>query len=138
MRLILGGWSPFLRRAAKEYADEWNLWNGTPMDFKKIQQSVNKNGRRIEISRAGLFFLGETSKKLQRKLSAESSRLKELNLPTSIDRLRKHEVLCGDPDEFISQVKEFTEAGVDRFYFNILNPNDKHMVDLLTRTLNEL
>jgi len=138
MRLVLGGWSPFVRRAAKEYANEWNLWNGTPVDFKEIQQSVNKDGRRIEISRAGLFFLAETSKKLQRKLNAESSRLKELNLPRSIRALRKHEVLCGDIDEFISQVIEFTEAGVDRFYFDILNPNDKHMVDLLTKTLNEL
>ena len=139
MRLILGGWSPFIHHAAKKYADELNLWNGTPKDFRKIKQQLKSKGRRIEISRAGLFFLAETSKKLQRKLNAESSRLKELNLPTSIRALRKHEVLCGDTDEFISQVKEFTEAGVDRFYFNILNPKDKHMVDLLTKTLmNEL
>jgi alkanesulfonate monooxygenase SsuD/methylene tetrahydromethanopterin reductase-like flavin-dependent oxidoreductase (luciferase family) len=139
MRLILGGWSPFMRRAAKKYADEWNLWNGTQMDFKRIKQQVKNKGRRIELSRAGLFFLAETSKKLQRKLNAESRRLKELNLPISICALRKHEVFCGDTDEFISQMKGFTEAGVDRFYFDILNPNDKHMVDLLTMTLrNEL
>jgi alkanesulfonate monooxygenase SsuD/methylene tetrahydromethanopterin reductase-like flavin-dependent oxidoreductase (luciferase family) len=135
MRLVLGGWSPFIRRAAKKYADEWNLWNGTPMDFRKIKQQVKNRGRRIELSRAGLFFLAETSKKLQRKLNSESRRLKELNLPTRIHALKKHEVLCGDTDEFISQLNEFAEAGVNKFYFNILNPDDKHMIDLLTKTL---
>ena|SRR5208282_4281025 len=135
LRLVLGGWSQFIRRAANGFADEWNLWNGVPADFKELKQQINKNREKIEISRAGIFFLAESSQKLQRKLKAKSRLLKELNLPTDIDELRKNEVLCGDVEEFIAQLKEFRKAGVDRFYFDILDPKDKEMIDLLTRTL---
>jgi alkanesulfonate monooxygenase SsuD/methylene tetrahydromethanopterin reductase-like flavin-dependent oxidoreductase (luciferase family) len=132
LRLVLGGWSQFIRRAANGYADELNLWNGVPADFKEVKQQINK---KIEISRAGIFFLAESSKKLQRKLKAKSRLLKELNLPTQINELKKKEVLCGDVEEFIAQLKEFSKAGVDRFYFDILDPRDKEMIDLLTRVL---
>src|SRR5208282_5590798 len=135
LRLVLGGWSQFIRRAANGYADEWNLWNGVPADFKEIKQQINKNRETIEISRAGIFFLAESSKKLQRKLIAKSRLLKELNLPTNIEELKKNEVLCGDVEGFIAQLKEFRKAGVDRFYFDILDPRDKEMVYLLTRIL---
>lgn len=132
LRLVLGGWSQFIRRAANRYTDELNLWNGVPADFKEIKQQINK---KTEISRAGIFFLAESPKKLQRKLKAKSRLLKELNLPTNINELNKKEVLCGDVDEFIAQLKEFSKAGVDRFYFDILDPRDKEMIDLLTSTL---
>ena len=138
MRLILGGWSEFTRRAAEESAEELNLWNGFPEDFRKIKQKVSGSKQRIELSRAGFFFLDETSKGLQRKLKAKSRLLKEVNLPTTIEGLREHEVLCGNIDEFTSQMKEFSDAGVVRFYFNILGPEDTRMVDLLTKTLKHL
>ncbi len=128
--MVLGGWSQFIRRTASGYADELNLWNGVPADFKEIKQQINK---KIEISPAGIFFLAESSKKLQRKLKAKSRLLKELNLPTNINELKKKEVLCGDVEEFIAQLKEFRKAGVDRFYFDILDPRDKEMIDLLTQ-----
>jgi len=35
-------------------------------------------------------------------------------------------------------MKEFSDAGVVRFYFNILGPEDMRMVDLLTKTLKHL
>jgi 4-hydroxyphenylpyruvate dioxygenase-like putative hemolysin len=79
--------------------------------------------------------VAESSKKLQRKLKTKSRLLKELNLPTNIDELRKNEVLCGDVEEFTAQLKEFSKAGVDRFYFDILDPRDKEMIDLLTAIL---
>src|SRR5208337_3186180 len=132
LRLVLGGWSQFIHRAANRYADELNLWNGVPADFKEIKQQINK---KIEISRAGIFFLAESSKKLQRKLKEKSGLLKELNLPTNINELKEKEVLCGDVEEFIVQLKEFSKAGVDRFYFDILDTRDKEMIDLLTHIL---
>lgn len=135
MHLILGGWSAFISRAVAEFADEWNLWNGTPADFKEIKQQMNKTGRKIEISRTGPFFLAKTTDQLEKKLKAKSSLLTTWNLPTNIDELRKREVLCGAVDEFSSQVNELSKAGVDRFYFDLFDPKDKEMIDLLTRTL---
>jgi alkanesulfonate monooxygenase SsuD/methylene tetrahydromethanopterin reductase-like flavin-dependent oxidoreductase (luciferase family) len=133
--LILGGWSSLVRRAALQYADEWNLFNGAPADFKQLKQRLSESGRRIEISRAGPFFLAKTSAQLQRKLKTKSSLLKTWNLPANIDGLMKHNVLCGDVDEFVSQLNELRKAGVDRFYFDLFDPKDKEMVDLLTYTL---
>jgi len=135
LRLVLGGWSQFIRQAVNEYADEWNLWNGVPSDFKEIGQKISNDGQAIEISRAGLFFLAESEKKLQRKLKAKSPLLKELNLPATLDGLRKNEVLCGDVEEFIVQLKEFKNAGVRRFYFDILDTRDRQMIELLSSVL---
>jgi len=135
LQLVLGGWSQFIRLAANEYADEWNLWNGVPSDFKEIEQKIGNSRRPIEISRAGFFFLEESTTKLQRKLKAKSRLLKELNLPPTIDGLRKNEVLCGNVEEFITQLKEFKNAGVKRFYFDVLDIRDKQMIELLSRVL---
>jgi len=124
-----------MSRAVAEFADEWNLWNGAPSDLQEIKQRMNKTGRKIEISRAGPFFLAKTTSQLERKLKAKSSLLTAWDLPTSIDELRKRKVLCGTVDEFRSQLNELSKAGVDRFYFDLFDPKDKEMIDLLTRTL---
>jgi len=135
MCLILGGWSKFTRNAAEEYAEELNLWNGSPKDFRKIKQQLSAGKRRVELSRAGFFFLDKTTSGLQRKLKAKARLLRELKLPTSIEGLREHEILCGNIEEFTSQMREFREAGVRRFYFDLLGPEDTLMVELLTKTL---
>lgn len=133
--LILGGWSQFMRGLVDKFADEWNLWNGTTSDFEEIKEHVKKSERKIEISRAGFFFIDETQKKLQRKLEAKSKLLGELDLPADVDGLRKNEILCGDVDDFKSQLNQFRKAGVDRFYFDLLDTRDKEMVQLLTKIL---
>ena len=124
-----------MRRAANEYADEWNLWNGVPSDFREIRQKIRNSPRPVEISRAGFFFLAESTTKLQKKLKSKSRLLKELNLPPTVDGLRKNEVLCGDVEEFIAQLKEFKDAGVKRFYFDVLDTRDKQMIELLSCVL---
>ena len=135
--LILGGGSSFVRRAAMKYADELNLFDGDPADFKQLKQQLSESGRRIVISRAGLFFLAKTTDQLRRKLKTKSDLLKTWNLPASIEGLMKRKVLCGDVDEFTSQLNELRKAGVDRFYFDLFDPKDQEMVDLLTYTLKD-
>jgi alkanesulfonate monooxygenase SsuD/methylene tetrahydromethanopterin reductase-like flavin-dependent oxidoreductase (luciferase family) len=135
IHLILGGWSPTVRRLVAEFADEWNLWNGNPANFKEIKQQMSKTGRRIEISRAGPFFIAKTQSQLKRKVKASSDLLTELKLPTNIDELQKHGVPCGTADEIRSQLNQLEKAGVDRFYFDILDPKDTEMVDLLSHAM---
>ena len=135
--LILGGWSSWVRRATLRYADELNLFNGSPADFKQLKKQLSGSGRRIGISRAGPFFLAKTNELLQRKLRKKSSLLRDWGLPAAIDGLVKHEIICGNLDEFASQLKELKKAGVNRFYFDIVDPKDKEMVDLLTQTLRD-
>ena len=135
VRLILGGWSRFMRGLVDNFADEWNLWNGTVSDFEEIKEHLKKSDRKIEISRAGFCFVAETRKRLQKKLERKVKLVRELNLPTDVDSLRKNEILCGDVDDFRSQLNQFRKAGVDRFYFDLLDPRDKEMVQLLTKML---
>ena len=78
------------------------------------------------------FVLGDNTPDIQRSLSYVS-KLEGRNL--SLDELRKRGVPCGRKDEFIEQLKLFKEAGVQRFYFDILDPKDKKMIELLTDTL---
>lgn len=132
MRLVLGGWSSSVSRAVAEFADEWNLWNGNPADFKAIREQVNKTGRKIEISRAGPFLLAKNSNQLQAKVKANSNILRAWKLPTSVDELQERGVLCCDVHELPSRLDAFRKAGVDRFYFDLFDPKDKAMVDLLT------
>lgn len=135
MRLILGGWSSSVKRAVAEFADEWNLWNGTPADFKEIKRPVAQTGRKIEISRAGPFLLAKDANQLHKKVKANSEILTAWKLPTDVAKLRKRGVLCCDVDELRPQLNEFRKAGVDRFYFDLFDPKDKEMVNLLTSTL---
>jgi alkanesulfonate monooxygenase SsuD/methylene tetrahydromethanopterin reductase-like flavin-dependent oxidoreductase (luciferase family) len=135
MPIILGGWSAFVKRAVEEFGDEWNLFNGTPEDFKEIKEQVDKMGRKIAISRAGPFIIAKTKAHLQRSLKSKSGLLKEWGLPTTQDELLKRGVPCGDVDEFRAYVSDLKKSGVDRVYFDIFFPDDKGMVELLTRTL---
>ena len=137
LRLILGGHSSFVRRAGLRYADEFNLFNGSLDDFKQLKQQLSESGRRIVISRAGPFFLAKTSAQLQRSIRTKRAISTALGIPSSIEGLMKHNVLCGDVNEFSSQLREFRKAGVDRFYFDLFDPKDKEMVDLLTQVLRD-
>jgi alkanesulfonate monooxygenase len=137
LRLILGGWSSWIRRAALRYADELNLFNGSPTDFKQLKQQLSPSGTRVEISRASPFFLARTTELLQRKLKKKSGLLREWGLPATVDGLVKHEVICGNVDQFVSQLNDFKKAGVNRFYFDLVDPKDREMVDLLTHTLKD-
>ena len=136
VHLILGGWSKSIREATVEYADEWNLFNGAPEDFKELKQQIAQTGRRVVISRTGPFFIAKNRAQLRRQLRSKAKLLKvDWNLPATIDELNKQEVLCGDVNEFACQLSELKKAGVDRFYFDIFDPDDTQMVNLLTRAL---
>ena len=49
----------------------------------------------------------------------------------------KSGVLYGKVDEIVEQVNELREAGVENFYFNMLDGRDEPMMDTLTHTLKE-
>ena len=137
LQLILGGRSSLVRRAGSRYADEFNLFNGSTDDFKQLKQQLSESGRKIVISRAGPFFLARTKSQLQRSMKTKQTIAAALGIPSSIDEFMKHNVLCGDVDQFSTQLRELRKAGVDRFYFDLFDPKDKKMVDLLTQLLKD-
>lgn len=131
MHLIVGGRNKEIVRIAAESADEWNIYSPTIECFRKAKNLLPAN-RKIIISWMGPFILGQNKADIQRRVS-NYSKLEGRIL--SLDELRKRGLPCGCKDEFIEQVRSFEEAGVQRFYFQILDPKDKQMIELLTDTL---
>jgi alkanesulfonate monooxygenase SsuD/methylene tetrahydromethanopterin reductase-like flavin-dependent oxidoreductase (luciferase family) len=137
VHLIIGGRNARIIRAVEKYADEWNITDANVPEIKQLL-SQKSAGRKIEVSRMGPFFIAENQRQLQRKLKQKSIFSQNFGTPLTTDTLRKRGVLCGTIDEFTSQVNDLSEAGVQKFYFQILNPKDKEMVKLLTSTLKTL
>lgn len=134
VHLIIGGKNLGILEIAATYADELNIYDSTSdvlRDFKRLLD-MKAASRKIEVSRMGPFIIGESKKDLELKV-AEYSRL--TGAPGKESTLRQQGVLCGKPDEFAFQLNEFIEAGVGKFYFQVLNCEDRQMVDLLTDTL---
>lgn len=132
IHLIVGGRNKEVVRIAAEFADEWNMFSPTIESFRKAKNSLPAARKNIVISWMSPFILGESTAGIQHSLS-HYSKLEGRTL--SLDELRRRGVPCGRKDEFIEQVKSFKEAGVQRFYFDILDPKDKQMIELLTDTL---
>ena len=128
-------------RVIAEYADEWNIYNPRIAELQEHKNTVDKNkgDRKIQLSRMGPFAIAETKDQLEKKL-AKNADLYKLRFESSLkpEEIRKNGGLCGTVDEFTSQLTDFTEAGVEKFYFQILDTEDKEMVDLLANTLKNM
>ncbi|MGO9645768.1 MAG: LLM class flavin-dependent oxidoreductase [Candidatus Bathyarchaeia archaeon] len=139
--LIIGGRKPRMMRPIAEYADEWNIYNPRIADLQELKSIVdeNKGDRKIQISRMGGFVIAETRDQLERKI-AKNAELYKARFESSLkpDEIRKNGGLCGTVDEVTSQLNDLTEAGVEKFYFQILDTEDKEMVNLLTSTLKSM
>ena len=134
IHLIVGGRHVSIIPAVEKYADEWNIADAPIPETKKLLQKLG-GGRKIEVSRMIPFYIAENQRKLEKKLKQKSIFSQVFGTPLTADLLRERGVLCGTVDEFTSQVKDLSKAGIKKFYFQILNPQDKEMVSLLTSTL---
>lgn len=134
VHLIIGGKNPEVVEIAATYADEWNITNtslGVFRNLKKLLESKH-TGKGIEVSQMGPFIIGENESDLRLRL-VEYSKLS--GDPVAPEKLRERGILCGKVDDFITQMNEFIEAGVQKFYFQVFNTKNKEMVNLLTETL---
>jgi alkanesulfonate monooxygenase SsuD/methylene tetrahydromethanopterin reductase-like flavin-dependent oxidoreductase (luciferase family) len=134
VHLIIGGKNRAIIETSAAYADEWNTGNTTLDTFidAKKKLDTKTSGRRIAISRMSSFIIGEKRSDLEPRILKYS---KPRGAPAAAEKLRDRGVLCGTVDEFVAQLNTFIEAGVQKFYFQVLDPQDKPMLELLTQTL---
>ncbi|MDH2900585.1 MAG: LLM class flavin-dependent oxidoreductase [archaeon] len=139
VHLIGGGRNPRIVQTLANYVDEWNVFNSPLGTFQKLKQVLIENRsseERIEISQMGSFLIAESRKKLDQKLARLAAKL---GLGSDPDQAAKKLIdggrLCGIVDEFVDQMNEKIDAGIQNFYFQILDPKDKNMVETLTHTL---
>ena len=138
IHLVIGGRDSQIIRWAAKYADELNMY--TPSD-EMIQKARNildssSGGKNVILSQMGPFFLGESESDLRHRVG---SYLKENGAEPDVDGaiagMRERGMFCGTPSEFLSQVEARKNAGVSKFYFQLADPADKALPEILTKTL---
>jgi alkanesulfonate monooxygenase SsuD/methylene tetrahydromethanopterin reductase-like flavin-dependent oxidoreductase (luciferase family) len=137
---LIGGRHPRVIKAAAEYADEWNIYGGTPdkiLRCKRVLDSAS-GGRTVKVSNTGEVIIAENRRSLIeciRSLLGESGT--SGNPEAEIEGLKKGGMFCGTPEEVVSQINERRDLGVDRFYLEVADMQTDVMADLLTETLKE-
>ncbi len=140
VHMIIGGRTPRIAGAAAQNADEWNIFSPTLELYGKLRKVFDSKlgGRDVNVSQMGTFLLGENN----RELKENASRLArtfgiEGGAEAAIERVKQRGGFCGTTEEFMGQVNERREVGIEKFYFQLLDTENKEMVNLLTRTLKE-
>ena len=140
VHVIIGGRSKHVIRNAALYADEWNFFTKTSYDFVRGKKLLEETAieRKVLISETGPFLLGRTQSELEKKALAVISE-QSLNLTPAelISQLRGDGSPCGTVSEFVEQVRKRIDAGVSRFYFQLLTPEDTSLIELLADTLKQ-
>ncbi|MDA4130311.1 MAG: LLM class flavin-dependent oxidoreductase [Thaumarchaeota archaeon] len=138
IHLVIGGRDSRIIRWAAEFADELNMYN--PSDewvekARKILESTPR-GKNVLLSQMGPFYLGESESDLRSRISKFlKANGMDQNVDEAISGLRERGAFCGTPDEFSSQIAARKKAGVDKFYFQVSDPQDKIVIDILTKML---
>ncbi|MDA4128247.1 MAG: LLM class flavin-dependent oxidoreductase [Thaumarchaeota archaeon] len=138
MHLIIGGKNPAVLMAGGGFADEWNILNPIQEPFGKLREVFRKSAgeRRVWISQMGSFFLGEDLGELRDHVQQYMKRFGVAgDVDSAIKRLLERGSFCGTVDEFVSIVNRRLEMELERFYFQLLVPEDKRNADLLSDTL---
>jgi alkanesulfonate monooxygenase SsuD/methylene tetrahydromethanopterin reductase-like flavin-dependent oxidoreductase (luciferase family) len=137
--LIGGGRNPKIVQTLANYVDEWNVFNSPLETFQNLKRVLAENrssSERIEISQMGSFLIAESQTKLNQKIKKYATNRGLSSDPDQVERqLRQEGRLCGLVNEFVDQMNEKINAGIEKYYFQVLDPKDKYMVDTLTHTL---
>ncbi|MBI3859026.1 MAG: LLM class flavin-dependent oxidoreductase [Thaumarchaeota archaeon] len=140
LHLIIGGKTKSMVRLAAKEADEWNLLGSAPDAFVALKSVLEgaSGGRDILISEMGPFLIGRNRSELE--VSARKQ-IAKYGLDMSPDdlfrRLKARNAPCGSVDEFVEQVRSKLDAGIQRFYFQTLVPENTEMLRLLADTLKD-
>ena len=136
IHLILGGRSPKIVQAASEYADECNIFSSPVEVLSNLAEMIHSNGRKLEISQMGPFLIADSDSELHTRIERHmKARAIEGTPEQERKRLGQRGVFCGLIEEFVEQLNRRREIGVQKFYFQVLYPDDKAMMNLLTDTL---
>lgn len=136
MAIIIGGKSTSLVRTLSQYADEWNLLSPSKEELIKIRSELHNS---IPISQMGPFFIADSEAEIREKVAG---RMKKLGVDMTIDdyinRLRKRNAIIGTPEKFAEELNERISWGIDKFYFQTLEPEDKESLAMLADCLKSI
>lgn len=133
MHIIVGGRAISIVKIANYYANEWNIFSPTMDTLNKLRRHASDV---MEISQMGPFFIAEDSIELNKKIRRRIIEIGYNGTTASyMKRLKEHGVIIGTISEFVEEIKDRIENGIKKFYFQILNPEDLHTIEMLADTL---
>ena len=139
IHLVMGGRNPKIVQTIIQFADECNIFSSSDEVMSEIIGMVRSSSRKeeIQVSQMGSFVIAESQSELEsrirRHLRLRGSQYGDAASKRS--QLEQKGVMCGTIEDFVSQVNRRREMGVEKFYFQILFPEDRAMVDTLTETM---
>jgi F420-dependent oxidoreductase-like protein len=127
--VIIGGNGPRRTPAlAARYADEFNAAFKSPADsvvlFERVRGACEAAGRdpsTMAFSAAQVVCCGRDEAELQRRAAAIGRDLSDL----------RENGLAGTPQEIVSKIGEYADAGVSRLYLQVLDLSDLEHLELL-------
>jgi alkanesulfonate monooxygenase SsuD/methylene tetrahydromethanopterin reductase-like flavin-dependent oxidoreductase (luciferase family) len=141
MHVIIGTKAKSLIRLAAKTADEWNFF-ASPIDVYKEKRAILDDAagdRKVTVSQMGPFMIGEAKSELLANAKRQLEKLGRKDSPEALlERIRKMGAPCGTPEEFSHQVGALLDAGIQRFYFQLLVPENTKMIELLASTLKKI
>jgi alkanesulfonate monooxygenase SsuD/methylene tetrahydromethanopterin reductase-like flavin-dependent oxidoreductase (luciferase family) len=136
IHLILGGRSPKVIQTISEYADECNIVSTSDEVLMKLEEILRSGGRNMKVSQMGPFLIAETKSELDARIRRHLNARHIDDTPEGAKRrLEQQGIFCGLIDDFVAQVNKRRDIGIEKFYFQVLYPEDRAMVDILTDTL---
>ena len=138
VHLIVGGRNPRTVGLAAQYADEWNVFSPQLSQFRSLRQTLlsNAGGRKVETSIMSGFVLAESLAQLRRTVRRQMRVFGIAGDPDkTLATLKRTGTFAGQLRDFASQVGNSLDEGVDRIYFQVLEPRDKVSMKLLAETL---
>ena len=140
MHLLVGGGGRRIIREAAKYADEWNLTQlPSGEDWKQVRAILGSAERRIEISQMGSFVIAENESLLAAKARAMMRGVGVRTTPELyIKEMRKKGRIVEPVRRFGDTLKQRMDSGIEKFYFQVLDPSDTESVDLLAGVLKAL
>ncbi len=138
VHLIGGGRNPKVVQTLAKHVDEWNIFGSSLDKLAELKPYVESSKRELVISHMGSVLLADSPGELQKKIESFAKH-RGVNANTlTPDSLSKRGIITGTQSQFVSQLNSRVEAGITKFYFQILSPEDKEGINLLTDTLRKL
>jgi len=134
--IVVGGRSASLVKSASSFADEWNILAPSKQEFLEVKNSLSSD---IRVSQTAPFIIGEDEsdllKKAERRMNALSI---QSTAEEYLKRMKSRNAMIGTPRFFTEQLNDRINWGIEKFYFQTLEPLDEDTMMLLAETLKDL
>jgi len=138
VHMIGGGRNPKVVQTLAKHVDEWNIFGSSVEKLRELKPYVERAKRELVISHMGSVLLADSPGELQKRIDSFAKHRGVNADKLTPNALSMRGIITGTQSQFVSELNSRVEAGITKFYFQILSPEDKDGIRLLTDTLRTL